>query len=85
MSAVEAADVNRRIVSIIASITRKPLDPDSDVSRASLEEWDSLSHVEILFTVEEAFDVEFDAEAMSEVDSAYAMGAEVLRLQGEAA
>lgn len=85
MSAPEAAEVNRRIVSIIASITRKPLDLDADVSRASLEEWDSLSHVEILFTVEEAFDVEFDAEAMSEVDSAYAMGAEVVRLQGEAA
>ena len=78
------AAVRGKIIDIVGAVTRAPVDRDGDVSRRSLSAWDSLAHVEILYTVEEAFGVEFDDVAMAHADSVDALTAEVARLRGAA-
>ncbi len=40
-----------------------------DASRAGLAKWDSLKHVEIMFALEDAFDMAFSEEELSDLDS----------------
>jgi acyl carrier protein len=74
--------VRERVASIVASVTHTRVDPQSHASRETMEEWDSLSHVEILFAIEEDQGVEFGEDVMDHLDSVDAITAEVVRLQG---
>lgn len=71
-----------RIAEIVAVVTHtRPAADPATVTRAGLEEWDSLAHVEILFAVEEEFDVEFDDAAMRNAAGVRDIAAEVARLR----
>jgi acyl carrier protein len=74
--------VRERVASIVASVTHTRVDPQAHASRETMEEWDSLSHVEILFAIEEDQGVEFGEDVMDHLDSVDAITAEVVRLQG---
>ncbi len=76
----DTAAVRERVASIVSSVIHTPVDPLAHASRQSLDEWDSLSHVEILFTVEEDQGVEFSEDVMDHLDSVDAITAEVVRL-----
>jgi acyl carrier protein len=84
LTETDADAVRDRIVTIIASVTRVPLRPGTEVSRASVPEWDSLAHVEILFSVEEEFGIEFDEATMKQLASADDLTAAVVRAGGAA-
>jgi acyl carrier protein len=77
----DASAVRERVGSIVASVTHTRVDPQTHASRETLDEWDSLSHVEILFTVEEDQGVEFSEDVMNDLDSVDAITAEVVRLK----
>jgi acyl carrier protein len=76
------AAVRERIVRIVSVVTREPIEGAGDVSRTAMASWDSLAHVEILFTIEETFGIEFDEDAMRNSDSADSLASEVIRLGG---
>ena len=76
--------VRERVASIVSSVTRTRVDPDAHASRETIEEWDSLSHVEILFAIEEDQGVEFGEDVMDHLDSVDAITAEIVRLHGGA-
>lgn len=48
-------------------------------SRADIPQWDSLKHVALLFAVEDACGVRFDAAELSELDSTAAIATAVRR------
>jgi acyl carrier protein len=81
VSTPDPSSVRERVASIVASVTHTRVDPQAHASRDSLDEWDSLSHVEILFTVEEDQGVEFGEDVMDSLDSVDAITAEIVRLQ----
>ena len=81
MSHPDLTAVRERVASIVASVTHTRVDPQSHARRETMEEWDSLSHVEILFAVEEDQGVEFGEDVMDHLDSVDAITAEVVRLQ----
>jgi acyl carrier protein len=74
--------VRERVASIVASVTHTRVDPQAHASRKTMEEWDSLSHVEILFAIEEDQGVEFGEDVMDHLDSVDTITAEVVRLRG---
>ncbi len=80
----DTAAVRERVASIVSSVTRTRVDPAAHASRDTLEEWDSLSHVEILFAIEEDQGVEFGEDVMEHLDSVDAITAELVRLHSPA-
>lgn len=76
--------VRERVASIVSSVTRTRVAPDAHASRETIEEWDSLSHVEILFAIEEDQGLEFGEDVMDHLDSVDAITAEIVRLHGGA-
>jgi acyl carrier protein len=55
------------------------VEPGAAVSRTDEPRWDSLKHVEIVFALEDAFDVRFDEDELATLDSAQALVAAVER------
>jgi acyl carrier protein len=80
VSQPDPSAVRERVASIVASVTRTRVDPQRPASRQTMQEWDSLSHVEILFAIEEDQGVEFGEDVMDQLDSVDAITAEVVRL-----
>ena len=72
--------IRERVASIVSSVTHTRVNPQAHASRETLEEWDSLAHVEILFAIEEDQGVEFGEDVMDHLDSVDAITAEVVRL-----
>lgn len=55
-------ETTARVREIIERALGVPLGQVEDPARADLQRWDSLTHVEILLQVEDAFDVRFGEE-----------------------
>ena len=55
------------VVSIISSILKCDVNPNS--TRDELEDWDSLKHIEIVFTLEDALGIQFSEEIIPTLDS----------------
>lgn len=85
MTRTDPTAVRERVASIVSAVTHTPIDPAVHARRDSLEEWDSLSHVEILFAIEEDQGVEFGEDVMDRLDSVDAITAEVVRIEDAAA
>jgi acyl carrier protein len=47
--------------------------PGDDATRADIEPWDSLLHLEVVFMLEEEFGVRFSAEEVAELNSVSAI------------
>lgn len=61
----EGNEILDRVGDIIASLFDVPRDEVSaDTSMETLEAWDSLQHMNVVFDVEAAFDIEFEPEAV---------------------
>lgn len=84
MTGPDPSAVRARVASIVSSVTRTSVGPADHARRDSVEEWDSLSHVEILFAIEQEQGVEFREDVMDQLDSVDAITAEVVRLKGDA-
>lgn len=55
---------------------------DQTVDRTSTLSWDSLKHIELLFSLEDACDVKFDREELAQLDSLDAIVTAVERNRG---
>jgi acyl carrier protein len=70
------------LVAAVLDVERSSL--DDETSPASLDRWDSLAHVELITTVEEAYDVVLTTGEMRQVDSLGELK-RILRTKGVAA
>ncbi len=65
-----AADLNQ----LIATSLKIPLAQVSDdLSYEAIEQWDSLGHVNLMLSIESAYDVEIDEDTMIELTSVRAI------------
>ena len=60
----------KKILEIISSIIEKDLEDFSKTSKDYLPEWDSLNHAQIIFSIEDEFDIEFTEQQMIDICSA---------------
>lgn len=64
-----SGDTNAAVRQILQTALRTPLDGIEDPAREALFEWDSLTHLEVVFMLEEEFGVRFSAEEILELGS----------------
>jgi acyl carrier protein len=58
---------------ILGLVLNRQIDEGEDLVRSQESAWDSLKHVEIMFTIEDHFGVQFNAEELAALDSAEAL------------
>lgn len=63
------AEVETRIRGLLASLLGGPVPPTGDLRREDLPAWDSLKHVDLIFLLEDEFEVVFSEEDMAEANS----------------
>ncbi len=60
----------KKIMEVISSILDKNIDDFNKASQDFLPEWDSLNHAQIVFSIEDEFDIELTQEQMINIKSA---------------
>lgn len=76
-------EVASAVVRVISSVLKHDVQPPA--SRSSELDWDSLNHVEIIFSLEEYFNFEFPRELIGELDSVEALIDAILRFAPDGA
>ncbi len=69
------ADVRR----LLRTILQQPSQDDSELRRESLDAWDSLKHMEIVFALEDRYGVRFDESEFATLDTSAAITAALHR------
>jgi acyl carrier protein len=62
-------DTRDTVRQVMSAVLQTDLRADQIVDRASTPSWDSLKHIELLFSLEDACDVKFDREEIVQLDS----------------
>ena len=60
----------KKILEIISFIIEKDLEDFSKTSKDYFPEWDSLNHAQIIFSIEDEFDLELTEQQMIDISSA---------------
>ncbi len=66
-------EVETRVHSVLALVLKLPAPPHAPVLRADVPAWDSLSHIEVLYAVEESLGLTFSPEEMATLDGSAAI------------
>ena len=61
-------EMHTEVLQILTVILKKDLF-DGEVKRSEIDEWDSLRHLEVIFSVEDAFSVKFDEEELPKLNT----------------
>ena len=72
------AALHAEVASLVRQVLRLP-EGDEALARADTDAWDSLKHVEIVFALEDRYDVRFDESEFDALDSTEAIAAAVAR------
>ena len=62
MGFLQTPAVRAKLVDIFSAVLKRPVGATEHVVRAEEKKWDSLLHVELVFVVEDAFDISFSPE-----------------------
>ena len=54
---------------ILETVLAIPLDGIENPTRLEIDGWDSLTHIEVMFMLEDAFDVRFSEDEIAKLDS----------------
>jgi acyl carrier protein len=68
-------DLEREVRQLLLSILKLGESPAEDLQRDDIEQWDSLKHVEIVFALEDEYDVQFDESEFGAMNSVSAITA----------
>lgn len=74
----ELSAISDKVVAIISVITQRD-DISEASSRENTPEWDSLKHIDVIFAVEDEFDIAFDDETLSKLNSVASITKQVAR------
>ena len=66
-------EVEARVHEVLSLVLKRPFSPDEPVVRADVPDWDSLSHIEIIYALEESLDVMFSESEMAALDGSVAI------------
>jgi acyl carrier protein len=64
------SSLEQRVKSVLSQVLRVPIDRLSgDSSPDTIDQWDSVSHINLILALEEEFDVQFTAEETMEMQT----------------
>ncbi|MGY1592803.1 acyl carrier protein [Geodermatophilus sp. SYSU D00708] len=66
-------DVEARVNHVLSLVLKLPSPPEAPLVRTEVPEWDSLSHIEIIYAVEESLGITFSEEEMAALDGSAAI------------
>ena len=72
-----SGDLEPEVRALVAAALKLPETPVAPFARNTCSAWDSLKHVEIVFSLEDRFDVQFDEDEFPRMDSTSAIAAMV--------
>ena len=55
-------DIENKVISVISKVLKE--DVDKNTTRKDCSKWDSLKHIEVIFAIEDEFEIEFTEEEM---------------------
>lgn len=61
--------LEEEVLAVLAVVVKRKFDIGSHVSRKNTPEWDSLKHIELMFALEDRFDIQFSEEELARLDS----------------
>lgn len=70
------SEIEIHLIEVISTVLGQPV--NADASRATESGWDSLKHIQIVFAVEEKFNVQFEEEEIPALDSLVKIQAKLL-------
>jgi len=62
-------EINSIVAEVMSHAFGMPVAPDDAFARSGCAAWDSLKHIELIVTLEERFDISFDAAQLPELTS----------------
>ncbi len=62
-------DVDRTVRDVVQAVLRRKVAPREEVRRAQEPAWDSLAHVNIVFSIESELGIQFSAEELGVLDT----------------
>jgi acyl carrier protein len=65
--------VEERIRGIMALVLKRPVGAGENVTRETEPRWDSLRHVELIFSIEDEFGVMFEEDELAELTNLHAL------------
>jgi acyl carrier protein len=75
--------ITDRVRQVLSLTLNTPIPAGEDFTRDGASVWDSLKHVELIFALEDEFDVQFSESMMQELVSLNAIVAVIRRLSDE--
>lgn len=70
--------IEQTVLAVLGTVLKLPFPAGTDVRRGGCPEWDSLKHIEIMFTLEEELGTEFSEAELETLDSVTSIVAAVL-------
>lgn len=64
-----STEIESEVRELVLRMLKLADDPRREVARASVDQWDSLKHMEIVFALEDRYGVRFDESEFAELDS----------------
>ncbi len=64
---MEHSEIDLGVREVFATVLERGVAPDEEIERAQEARWDSLKHMELIFSVEEKFDVRFSEREMAQL------------------
>ncbi len=62
-------EIEQGVCEVFSTVLERKIPTGEQVERSSEPRWDSLKHIELVFSVEEKFDVQFSEQEMSTLDT----------------
>lgn len=66
---MDRAEIDVGVREVVASVLRTEVPPDLNLSADDDSRWDSLKHIEIMFSLEDRFGIQFREEQLAELRS----------------
>jgi acyl carrier protein len=73
-------DVHAEIRRLAEGVFQAPVPDDGECRRDQVRAWDSLKHIDLMFTIEDYFSIRFSKEQLSSLDSLTAIGETVQQM-----
>lgn len=70
---MKADELDARVRDAISIALKRPVDESESIDRDTEPRWDSLKHVELLFSLEDIFSIKFDEKELAELNNIEAL------------
>lgn len=66
---MQRQEIEQIVCQILSDVLQIEIKPGETIDRDNLSEWNSLKHMELLFSIEEKFDIQFTQEELAQINS----------------